>query len=182
MRRTDADLITIRPTTMGDLDDIMSWVNDKDVVANIANIQHVTRAQEKAWLKATLASKEDRLYSIFKGDTYIGQCGIHKIYWPARNGRIGIILKKKYQGDGNGTAALKELLRIAFDGLHLHKVFCIVWEDNPQTLHLYRDKLGMEEEGRLIDEYFLNGKHHNMVRLYMLDHMWQRMEDERDWR
>lgn len=152
----------------------MTWVNDPEVVANIANIKEVTREQEEKWLKEKLASPNDQLFSIFDDDgSYVGQCGIHQIYWPARNGRISVILKKEFQGMGYGYMAIRAILRLAFQLVKLHKVFCVVWEDNPKTVHLYRDKVGMQEEGRLIDEYFLGDKHHNMIRLYMLEDMWQ---------
>lgn len=166
-------MITLRPTTINDLDNIMSWVNDQDVVANIANIKEVTAEQERQWLQKTLASNEDRLYSIFdEMGKYVGQCGIHKIYWPARNGRISVIIKREYQDCGVGQQVIVALLEKAFVELKMHKIWCVVWEDNPKTLHIYRDKIGMREEGRLIDEYFLDGKHHNMVRLYMLQSSW----------
>jgi RimJ/RimL family protein N-acetyltransferase len=166
-------LLTIQQTTMDDLNHIMTWVNDPDVVANIANIEEVTLDQERVWLANKLQSPNDRLYSVFDGDTYVGQGGVHQIYWPARNGRISVILKKEFQNRGYGQMVIRGLLRLAFDHLKLHKVFCVVWEDNPKTVHLYRDKMGMKEEGRLIDEYFLDGRHHNMIRLYMLEGMFK---------
>ncbi len=166
-------MITLRPTTMDDLGNIMSWVNDHDVVANIANIKGVTVEQERQWLQKTLASKEDRLYSAFDAaGNYVGQAGLHKIYWPARNARMSIIVKREFQDCSVGSQMILSLLEEAFVDLNLHKVWCVVWEDNPKTVHLYRDKIGMIEEGRLIDEYFLDGKHHNMLRLYMLQSHW----------
>lgn len=166
-------MLTVQQTTMDDLDHIMTWVNDPEVVANIANIKEITREQEERWLKDKLASPNDRLFSVFNDGTYVGQCGIHQIYWPARNGRISVILKKEFQGKGYGHLVIKAILRLAFELVKLHKVFCVVWEDNPKTVHLYRDKMGMKEEGRLIDEYFLDGRHHNMLRLYMLESDWK---------
>lgn len=166
--------VRITPTTMDDLNHLMTWVNDPETVANIANIQArypVNISEEGVWLARTLLSNTDKLYSIFDADTgvYIGQCGLHQIYWPARTARLSVIIKKEHHGHGYGQPTVWALLERAFNELKLHKVWCIVWEDNPRTVKLYRDKVGMQQEGRLIDEYFLDGKHHNMLRLYMLE-------------
>jgi RimJ/RimL family protein N-acetyltransferase len=169
--------VRLRPVTMDDLDDIMSWVNDPDVTANIANIQkRISRAQEAAWLMKALENPNERIFSILDADTgaYVGQCGIHSIYWPARNGRTSVIIKKEYQGKGYGRAASIELLRVAFRELGMHKVWCIVWEDNPKTVHL-NTSIGFRQEGRLIEEYYLDGKYHHMLRLYMLKDDFERL-------
>ncbi len=163
--------VRLRPVAMADLDRIMSWINDPEVTANIANIKSpVTREEEGAWLERTLKSANDCLWSIEDAATgeYAGQCGIHQIYWPARNGRLAVIIRREFQGRGFGRAATLELLRRGFGELKLHKIWCIVWEDNPKTVHLNRS-LGFQQEGRLVDEYCLDGRYHHMLRLYMLE-------------
>jgi RimJ/RimL family protein N-acetyltransferase len=164
--------VRLRPVTLADLDDIMTWINDPEVVANIANIKPpITRRAEAKWLRRALRNPNERLYSVLDARTgaYLGQGGIHQIYWPARNGRLALVVKKEVQGRGYGTAATVELMRKAFEELGLHKVWCIVWEDNPKTVHLNRDRLKLRQEGRLIDEYSLGGRYHTMLRLYMLE-------------
>lgn len=157
---------------MADLDHIMTWINDPEVIAGIANIKSpVSRDEEEAWLRRTLAGPNDRLFSLedAASGAYVGQGGIHQIYWPARNGRLALIIKKEFQGRGYGLAANRAILAKAFDELKLHKVWCIVREDNPKTIHLNRDRMGFRQEGRLIDEYALGGRYHTMLRLAMLE-------------
>lgn len=164
--------VRVRPATMGDLDQIMSWINDPEVIAGIANIKSpVSREEEEAWLRRTLSSPNDRLFTIedVATGTYVGQGGIHQIYWPARNGRLALIIKKEFQGRGYGVAASRALLAHAFEELKLHKIWCIVREDNPKTIHLNKVRMGFREEGRLIDEYGLDGRYHTMLRLAMLE-------------
>lgn len=165
--------LRIRPAVLEDLDAIMTWINDPEVVAHIANIKSpVSRDEEAAWLRRTLLSANDRLYSFEDAATgaYVGQGGIHQIYWPARSGRLAIIIKKEYQGRGYGAAAMRELMRVGFEDLKLHKLWSIVMEDNPKTVHLNVTVLGFRQEGRLIDEYLVNGRYHTMLRLAMLEH------------
>jgi RimJ/RimL family protein N-acetyltransferase len=169
---SDGPEVRVRAATMADLDHIMTWINDPEVVATIANIRSpVSRAEEEAWLRRTLEGQNDRLYSIEDVATgaYVGQGGIHQIYWPARNARLAMIVKKEFQGRGYGRNATRELLKKGFDELKLHKLWCIVREDNPKTVGLYRDRLGFRQEGRLIDEYAIGGRYHTMLRLAILE-------------
>lgn len=165
--------IDLKPATIDDLDNIMTWINDPDVVANIANISgNTTREQEEQWLRGMLASKNDFLYSIFHHDVYIGQAAIHNVYWPAKNGRISVMLKKDFQSRGLGTRAAFVLMDTAFVKHRLNKIWCMILESNPKTLHIYRDKLGMIEEARLVEEYCIGKSYCNVIRLYMLQKYW----------
>lgn len=169
--------VRLRPVTMDDLDNIMSWVNDPEVTANIANIQkRISRAQEAAWLMKALQSPNDRLYSILDAKTgaYVGQCGIHQIYWPARNGRFSMLIKREFQGKGYGRAATVELLRTAFRTLRLHKIWGTVWEQNPKTVGLNLSA-GFRVEGRLVDEYRMHGKYCTMLRIAMREDEFRRL-------
>ena len=165
--------VFIRPVMMDDLPFIMTWINDPDTVANIATINPpVSENEEYRWLYWAVNHEEkEQHFSIFDKATgaYIGQCALMQIYRPARNARMSVIIRKDFQNYGFAHPTVIALLKRAFYGMNLHKVWCIVWEDNPKTVHLYKDKVGMHEEGRLIDEYFLDKKHHNMLRLYMLE-------------
>lgn len=161
--------IGLRPIALEDVDAIMEWVNDPDVVRNFASMGQITREQEVAFLKKTMASPEDRLYAIIGPDgRHLGNAGIHKIYWPARNGRIGIVIGAKGEhGRGHGQAALKLLIAMGFEELGLHKLWLVHYAENGRMLHLAR-KLGFVQEGLLRDEYFHAGRFHDMLRHSLL--------------
>ncbi|MBI5064762.1 GNAT family N-acetyltransferase [Candidatus Woesearchaeota archaeon] len=100
----------LRPLRMSDLDNVMTWVNDKEVTKNLAKFnKKITKSQEKKFLKNLLKSKTDKVFSIEdENHTYVGQVGIHQIYWPAKNGRLGIIIgNKNAWGKGHASKALK---------------------------------------------------------------------------
>lgn len=167
--------IKLRPTQLTDIDHIMGWINDPDVVASIANIQKsISRKDETKWLQQSLSNPNMRLYSIYDRKLYVGQASLPQIYWPGRNARFSVMITKAFQGQGLGEQAAALLFNEAFKKLKLHKLWCLVLENNPKTVHLYCNKLKMKEEGRLIDDYFLNGRYHTMLRLYMTEKMWLR--------
>jgi hypothetical protein len=76
--------VVLRPLSVDDVDHVMTWVNDKDVVGNLAVFAGapITRAQELAWIERVAASAEDRVFSIFAADDgrYLGQVGLHQIF------------------------------------------------------------------------------------------------------
>lgn len=161
--------IGLRPVSLDDIDTIMTWVNDPEVVRNFATMGQITREQELAFLERMIASKEDRLYAIVTVDDperprNIGNAGIHKIYWPARNGRLGVVIgSKSDHGRGYGQEAMALLLALGFEEIGLHKLWLVHYAENTKMRHL-AEKLGFQQEGLLRDEYFCEGHFHDMFR------------------
>lgn len=162
--------LRLRPIRVDDVDAILGWINDPDVTRNFAALGTITRDQELAFLRATIASETDRLYAIETPEgLVIGTAGIHRIYWPARNGRLGIVIgRKEFHGHGLAQEALRELCRTGFRELGLHKLWLVHYRDNARMRHVAR-KLGFVEEGVLRDEYFHQGRFHDMVRHSLLE-------------
>ncbi|OGF37885.1 hypothetical protein A2482_02345 [Candidatus Falkowbacteria bacterium RIFOXYC2_FULL_48_21] len=52
--------------------------------------------------------------------------------------------------------------------MRLHKVWLIVREDNERAKFIYQ-RAGFSVEGTLLDEYFVNDRYYNMLRMAMLD-------------
>lgn len=166
-----APAVRLRPIRLDDVDAILDVVNDPEVTRNFAGMaERITREQELAFLERVLASEEDRMYAVEDGDgRYLGNAGIHRIYWPARNGRLGLMLARHAHGRGLGAATLRALCGVGFDELGLHKLWLVHYADNARMRHLAR-KLGFVEEGVLRDEYFHRGTFHDMVRHSLLEH------------
>lgn len=169
MSRTSA--VTLRVLTTADIDHVMTWVNDHEVMAYFANRQtHITREEELRYLDELVASQNDRVYSIFAGDAYVGQCSVNQIYWPAKNGRLFVAIRRDAQGHSYGPAAIEQLLAIAWSGLGLHKVWLIVRRENRAAQAMYL-KLGFDFEGVLVDEYNVNGHYFDMVRMSIVNNI-----------
>jgi diamine N-acetyltransferase len=160
--------LRLEPLTVEHLSHVMTWVNDREVMQYFANRQtHITEEEEARYLQALIASPNDRAYSVFDGDRYVGQCSVNAIYWPARNGRLFIVIRRDAQGHGYGPAAVRALLDIAWRQLDLHKLWLIVRRDNRAAQAMYL-KLGFDFEGVLRDEYCVSGRYYDMVRMSIL--------------
>ncbi len=159
--------VRLEPLAPEHLPYIMGWVNDMQVMGYFANRQTpITEDEELAYINSLISSKNDRVWSVFDAITgeYVGQCSINAIYWPASNGRIFLAVTKSQQRKGYAEAILKALLHEAFFTLALHKLWLIVREDNTSAQEKYL-KSGFQVEGLLRDEYFVQGRYHNMVRM-----------------
>jgi len=157
--------LTLEPLGVDHLAHVMTWVNDRDVMQYFANRQSaITEDEERAYIASLAASKNDRAYSVFDGSLYVGQCSINQIYWPAKNGRLFVVVRKEMQRRGYGPRAVKQLLDVAWGELALRKVWLIVRRDNREAQAMYL-KLGFDFEGVLRDEYFVGGKWFDMVRM-----------------
>jgi len=162
--------IGLRPIAMSDVDSIMEWVNEPSVTRNFAGMSRtITRDEEAVFIQKMMDSPNDRLWAIVTRDGQnLGNAGIHKIYWPARNGRLGIVLGRSgFQGKGLGQEALRLLIAMGFMELSLHKLWVVHYETNARMMHILK-KLGFQKEGLLRDEYFHGETFHNMVRQSML--------------
>ncbi|MEZ4361834.1 MAG: GNAT family protein [Kofleriaceae bacterium] len=169
--------ISLRPLCEQDVDNIMSWVNDPAVIGNFAAFSGaaITREEEVAWVRRTLASSAERVWSIFAtaDGRYLGQVGVHQIHARSRVGRLGIVVASRAEmGRGYGTAAIAQVLDRAFGELGLHKVWLMVFRDNQRSRDIYR-RVGFVEEGILRGEYFHEGAWHDMVRMSVLAPEWR---------
>lgn len=164
-QRTDPH-VDLVPLEASHLPHVMTWVNDREVMQYFANRQRtITEEEEAAYLDHLIASKADRVYSIFAGpDRYVGQCSVNQIYWPARNGRVFLVVRREEQHQGFGSAALRALIERSFGELGLHKLWLIVRRDNRPAQAMYL-KLGFDFEGVLRDEYYVQDRFFDMVRM-----------------
>ena len=175
--RADRSLVRLRPVAESDVDEILKWVNDKDIVGNLATFagKPLTREEEVAWVRKVRTSNDERVFTVLRAsdDRYLGQVGLHQIFWRSKVARAAAILSaREDMGKGYGSAAIASLLDIAFGELALHKVWLMVFEKNERSRRTWQ-RLGFLEEGKLRDEYFHEDGWHNIIRMGMLAHEWR---------
>jgi RimJ/RimL family protein N-acetyltransferase len=170
--------VRLRPLTVLDVDHMMTWVNDPDIVGNFAAFsgKPITREEEIAYLERLTGSEADRVFVIERDSdgAYLGNVGIHQIHWPSRVGRLAcIIARREDMGKGYGTKAIGAVLDWAFRGVRLHKVWLMCFRENVRAQGIYR-RVGFVDEGVLREEYYHQDAWHDMVRMGMLDREWVR--------
>lgn len=167
--------IELRPLCESDVDHILTWVNDIDVIGNIATLSPTTpftKADELAYVRKMTASPSDLVFSIWADDEYLGQVGLHQIWRRSRTGRMAVVIgSKENMGKGYGTKAIRALLDMAFINHNLHKIWLLVFRKNTRSIRTYQ-RIGFIQEGILREEYYHEGRYHDMVRMSVLASEW----------
>jgi len=90
-------------------------------------------------------------------------CGYAVLYdYKSLNNSISILyyVNSNFRGRGIATCATKRLLEYAFEDLNVNKVVFLINTDNYSSLNLV-NRLGLRNEGTLLDNDFSNGKYHD---------------------
>lgn len=173
--------VHLRPIEMNDLDYLMSWVNDREVVGKFTDLgKTITREEEKKYLEIIIASDKDQLYAVETVDgDYVGNIGLHEIDRTAKSARYGMIIgKKQYWGQGYGQSAIQALLELAFQQQQLQTVWGKFLTTNEKAWHINIDKCGFKVDEILPNEYFYGRKYHDMIKISMTADEYQIMRVE----
>src|SRR3989338_6535034 len=106
-------LLKMRPLKLTDVDYIMTWVNDSDVVKNLQHFNKKFVKKDKVnYVKRILNSKNDFVFSFFekKSGNYVGQGGIHQVSWENKLGRLSIVVRKEHWNKGYAQEILPSLV------------------------------------------------------------------------
>jgi RimJ/RimL family protein N-acetyltransferase len=87
----------------------------------------------------------------------IGQVGLGVIKTgDQRQGTIGWLLGRSYQGQGLATEAARALMTYGFDGLGLHRITARTGRDNRRSWSLM-ERLGMRREAHFRQSHYMEG-------------------------
>ena len=178
----EGNKVRIRAIEKTDIDEIMKWINDQEVMDNLLMRYPVSRYQEEKWIERTLDGTSDR-NKVFAVETkegvYLGGIGLHRISWENRNAEVGIVIgKKEYWNKGYGTDAMMTILDFAFNLMNLHRVYLRVYSFNERGIRSY-EKSGFRKEGVMRDDLFAQGKYHDTIIMGILKDEYDKMRKER---
>ena len=173
--------VRIRAIEKTDIDEIMKWVNDPEVMDNLLTRYPVSRYQEEKWIEKALDGTNDRnkVFAIeTKDGVYLGGIGLHRIDWENRNAEVGLVIgKKEYWNKGYGTDAMMTILDFAFSHMNLHRVYLRVYSFNERGIRSY-EKCGFRNEGIMRDDLFAHGKYHDTIIMGILKHEFEKMQKQ----
>ncbi|MCY6382847.1 GNAT family N-acetyltransferase [Hoeflea prorocentri] len=111
---------------------------------------------------------------------YVAQCaqgkptgigGLQKINYIHGDAVLPIFVARHARENGLATAMTIELLDLAFQHLRLHRVTTLYRDDHETTALLTRN-LGFQEEGRVREGWYANGRHYDVVQVGILNSEW----------
>lgn len=159
--------VHLRAVELRDLDFTRRWRNDPGVsVPALGRPFPTTEADERHWFETLGAPIPAAVTWVVadRDDEPLGLTSLRRIDWVHRTAALGIWLAPHARGRGVGRAATALTLDHGFGRFNLRKISLEVTATNAAALAVYRS-LGFTEEGRFVDEVWLDGAYADVLRL-----------------
>lgn len=158
--------VLLRPLEKRDASGMLEWMHDPDINQYFRfDAGNMTADKAEEFIENSVKEAKERKSFHFaiadKNDEYLGTISLKNIDWDAKAAEYAVCLRNSAQGTGAAYAATQKLLEIAFEGLHLRRVFLNVLPENKRAIHLY-EKCGFVYEGEFRKHLFLKGEVRNL--------------------
>jgi RimJ/RimL family protein N-acetyltransferase len=104
-------------------------------------------------------------------DRFVGEVVLRLLSEASRQGEIGWSIHPDAQGRGYATEAAREMLRLGFAELHLHRIVAECDPRNVASINVM-EKVGMRREAHHIDAMFLKGEWVGSIVSAILENEW----------
>jgi RimJ/RimL family protein N-acetyltransferase len=170
--------LQIRPYRSDDLEPLLEMFGREDV-SRYLNWEPMDRDGATALLERRL--RQTRIEKEGDGlalavderdtDRFAGEVVLRLTSEVSRQGEIGWSVHPAAQGRGYATEAAREMLRLGFEELRLHR---IIAECDPRNLASIKvmEKLGMRREAEHVDAMFLKGEWVGSIVYAILESEW----------
>lgn len=172
--------IKLVPFAEADIGRLIGWVPSAEFLLQWGGAGFkfpLDRAQLKEHLGQAARENPDRL--IYKAvDSATGRAAGHgellAIDRQNRSAVIGRMLvgPTELRGQGVGQQIVRELLRVAFQELSLHRVALHVYDFNEQAIRCY-EKVGFQKEGLRRDVHKMGGQYWSVYIMSILEDEWR---------
>lgn len=175
----ETERLVLRGFEAADLDDLLAIYGRDDVVRFLYE-EAFSEADARASLERRMANRSieaegDKLgfaVTRLSDGTFVGDCVVAWVSAQHSQGEIGFAMHPKHQGQGYATEAARELLRIAFEELGLHRVIGRAEARNIASARVM-SKLGMRREAHLIENEFVKDEWQSELVYAMLQQEWE---------
>lgn len=122
---------------------------------------------EDLYIKHIHDQSERRFIVELESGERVGLVELVEITYIHRRAEFQIIIAPEFQGEGYGRLVTQMAADYAFRVLNINKLYLVVSTDNPAAIKVYQD-CGFKEEGRLVNEFFVDGHYQDALRMYQL--------------
>ena len=162
--------VAIGPLLPEMADQVFRWVCDPEVARHLGLRSEPSLARTAAWLAKAASDETMRGFAIRLGGRHVGNVVLDLIDRHLATARLSAYVgEAAARGGGVGTTAVYHCLRAAFDSLELRKVWLTVHVHNVPAIAAY-SRVGFQVEGVLRDEFVLDGRPVNALRMGILRH------------
>lgn len=139
--------VIIRPLEERDLDRLVEWDSDPEI-AYLMGGPARPADESREWYTMLMHARNSVPLAIeTQGGELIGDAQLLEISYRSGDAELVVrIGSRDYWGNGYGTDAVMEVLRIAFHEMNLNRVYLRVCRHNPRAIRCY-EKCGFRREG-----------------------------------
>jgi RimJ/RimL family protein N-acetyltransferase len=133
------------------------------------------------WSRTTLEEEGDSMVlgvELAESGTIVGDVMLAWISSRNRLGEIGYVLNPNYAGRGLATEAMRQVMRLAFNDMGLHRVIARVDSENGPSLALAA-RLGMRREAHLVKSWWRDDEWVDEIHLAILRSEWNALQPDR---
>lgn len=148
--------------------------NEFSVLLKLTDVRHISEPEQDAWFERMSLAAGSRRYVVEEIDNgaFVGVLRLDRIDLQNRNAWIGLDIVPDKRGRGYGKAAFCIVMAYLFDQLGLHRLSLVTLETNLVAINLYRS-LGFQEEGRLREAIWRDGKFSDLLQFGLLRQEWR---------
>ncbi|WP_270583587.1 GNAT family N-acetyltransferase [Bacillus smithii] len=162
-----------------DFNQLIRWIDSPEFLLQWGGPQFdypLNESQLEKYIENANRDTSDTLvYKVIHKETgnVIGHISLGKIDRKNKSARIGKVLvgEKNLRGQGIGSLMVKELLKIAFEELKLHRVSLGVFDFNKSAIACY-EKVGFKKEGLLRDCRKIGNDYWSLWEMSILEQEW----------
>lgn len=161
------DLYVFRPLKPSDVNFFKQWILDAEVIRYSMTRFHKISDESQIidWFQTTLFDSKTFQLGIIDpaSKELIGYAGIASINDVDGNGEYFIFIgNKSFWGRGIASSVTKEMVKIGFESLGLHRIFLTASSRNPGAIRAY-EKAGFVHEGKMREAFFRNKEHSDKI-------------------
>ena len=159
--------VYLRALEIDDLERTHKWHNDPALYETLTSaFRYVSRVAEEEWLSKRLAYSTQEVnlaICLASNSQHIGNIYIKNIDWVARHAELGVFIGDPDQrSKGYGQAAMRLVIRHAFQDLGLQRLYGFILADNKASIRMC-EKCGLVVEGKLRKHFFKGGELKDVV-------------------
>ncbi len=163
------DGISFRPPLEQDLNMIRALRNEFGTWSQLTDPRPLGDSDQKAWL-LSLGARAGKFYFVVytKEEPFVGMVRMDEYDPINRSIRVGADVSTDLRRRGFGRRIYEGLKRYCFGYLNIHRMWLEVLESNDRAVSLYQ-KQGFQEEGRLREAVFRDGKYLDYIVMSLLE-------------
>ncbi|MCM3567255.1 GNAT family N-acetyltransferase [Neobacillus mesonae] len=174
-------MIELKYFERSDFQQLIHWVESPEFLlqwSGPAFEYPLTESQlEKYIMNANHDNSDTLIFKVVDDETgnVVGHISLGRIDRKHRSARVGKVLvgDENARGKGIGRQMINEILKIAFDELHMHRVSLGVFDFNTPAIACY-EKAGFVKEGLLRDSSKIGDDYWNQWEMSILESEWQK--------